>query len=692
MSESQIAKSSRRNLVRAMHAVRATGTVLSRESGRRFLRGQQIRGLRGQFSGIEPRRQFSCLQFSRELQTWVRTAGTVLITPRATLCAFLRSFISLLASAALLLAASPVPALAAVEDSATYTKTEVVYASLAAEGTAETSYTVNRFDVTDAGTVVDFGSYASVKALNQDVELAQTTDSVTFDVPEGTFYYQGNAESPSLPWAVSVAYTLDSQQVQVEDLAGASGELGISLQTRQNDQANSTFLESFVMQVSFTFDSTLATDIEAEGASIAEAGSDVTVSFTVLPGEDADCSVSARVSDFEMEGIQIAALPYSSVIDMPETDELIGQFDELSEAITELSSGLDEISSGMQSTSGGIDELASGDGEFADALEQMSSSFSQLTSASSQIDSGLAEMNGQLSKLDTSNFDDLAELGEGLAQMADALETLADAAGQVGTLGTALSGAWASVGEALSAAEAAAPDDEEVTELAAYLSRNAASLDADQIATVEALIAEHEALAAVSAVYDAYSPSVTQATEVLTQLDIASSLTTVAAQLDTAADGLSSATSGLSELGELVDGVDSLAAQYAKFDSALSKFGKGFEALDSSYDDIVTGSSQLDSAVSQLADAVAEVADGMTTLDEGTSGLPEETESQIDDMLGDYEYPDYDGSSFASDENGSIGNVQFILTTAAIERPAEESAEAEEQELTFWQRVLALFD
>ena len=631
----------------------------------------------------------SCMLFLRELKARTRTAGTVLVIPRA----LSRPLIALLASVALLLTASPAPALAAAaaEGSATYTKTEVVYASLSAEGTAETSYTVNRFDVTDAGSIIDFGTYASVKALNQTIELAQSADSVTFDVPEGTFYYQGNAESPSLPWAVSVAYTLDGQQAQAEDLAGASGKLGISLQTRQDDRANSTFLESFVMQVSFTFDSTLVTDIEAEGASIAEAGSDVTVSFTVLPGEDADCSVSAQVSDFEMEGIQIAALPYSSVIDMPDTDELIGQFDELSEAIAELSGGLDEISSGMQSTSGGMDELASGDGEFADALGQVSDSFSQLTSASSQIDSGLAEMDEQLSKLDTSDFDDLAELGEGLAQMADALEALAEATGQVGTLGTALSGAWMSVGEALSAAEAAAPDDEEVAELAAYLTQNADTLDADQTATVESLIAEHEALAAVSAVYDAYSSSVTQATAVLTQLDIASSLTTVAAQLDTAADGLSSATSGLSGLGELVDGVSSLATQYGKFDSALSKFGKGLEALDSSYDDIVSGSSQLDSAVSQLANAVAEVADGMATLDEGTSGLSDEAESQIDDMLGEYEYPAYDGSSFAADENGSIGNVQFILTTEAIECPAEESAEGEEQELTFWQRVLALF-
>lgn len=687
--------------MRAVYTVRATGIVLLRELGGRFLRGP---GPRGQFSRLGlrlgPRGQFSCIQFPRELQARARATGTVLatratgtvlMTSQAAPRALSRSFIALLVSAALLLAAGPAPALAAVEGDATHTKTEVVYASLTAEGTAETSYTVNRFDVTDAGTIVDFGSYASVKALNQDVELAQTASSVTFDAAEGTFYYQGNAENPSLPWTVSVEYTLDGEQVQAEQLAGASGELGISLRTQQNAEVNSTFLESFVMQVSFTLDSTLATDIEAEGASIAEAGSDVTVSFTVLPGEDADCSVSARVSDFEMDGIQIVALPYSSVIDMPETDELIGQFDELSEAITELSGGLDEISTGMQSTSGGLGELASGDGEFADALGTMSSSFSQLTSASSQIDSGLSEMNEQLSKLDTSDFDDLAELGKGLVQMADALETLAEAAGQVRTFGTVLSGAWTDVGGALSVAEAAAPSDEEVTELVAYLSQNAGSLDADQVASVESLVAEHEALAAVSAVYDAYSPSVTQATTVLTQLDIASSLTAVAAQLDTAADGLSSAASGLSQLTELVDGVDSLAAQYAKFDSALSKFGKGLEALDSSYDDIVSGSSQLDSAVSQLADAVAEVADGVATLDESTSGLSEEAESQIEDMLGDYEYPAYDGSSFASDENGSIGNVQFILTTAAIERPTEDLADGEEQELTFWQRVLALF-
>ncbi|MFR1639293.1 MAG: hypothetical protein ACLSVD_09035 [Eggerthellaceae bacterium] len=59
------------------------------------------------------------------------------------------------------------------------------------------------------------------------------------------------------------------------------------------------------------------------GATIAQSGEDATAAFTVLPGQDADFTLTAKVRNFKMPGAQIAALPYSSVVEMPDTSSMV---------------------------------------------------------------------------------------------------------------------------------------------------------------------------------------------------------------------------------------------------------------------------------------------------------------------------------------------------------------------------------
>ena len=60
---------------------------------------------------------------------------------------------------------------ASASSAATYEKSEVVYATLAASGAPKAVYVVNRFDVEVPGTVVDHGDYTSVQNLTNETEL-----------------------------------------------------------------------------------------------------------------------------------------------------------------------------------------------------------------------------------------------------------------------------------------------------------------------------------------------------------------------------------------------------------------------------------------------------------------------------------------------------------------------------------------
>ena len=61
---------------------------------------------------------------------------------------------------------------------ATYDKQETVYVSLDATGKSCAVYVVNRFDVENAGVVVDGGSYTTTKNLTNENELTTTSDAL----------------------------------------------------------------------------------------------------------------------------------------------------------------------------------------------------------------------------------------------------------------------------------------------------------------------------------------------------------------------------------------------------------------------------------------------------------------------------------------------------------------------------------
>ena len=217
---------------------------------------------------------------------------------RMALTACLTVALAAVGAPAAALAASPdlasAPTSTVSASTATYEKSEVVYATLAANGKPEAVYVVNRFDVEAAGTVVDHGDYAAVQNLTNETELARVGDATTFEAEEGALYYQGDAADTTLPWNVSIAYELDGKNVEADQLAGASGDLSIHVTTARNDAVDPAFYDSFMLQITFTLPGAVATEVAGEGATIAQSGEDTTVAFTVLPGQDGDFTLAAR--------------------------------------------------------------------------------------------------------------------------------------------------------------------------------------------------------------------------------------------------------------------------------------------------------------------------------------------------------------------------------------------------------------
>lgn len=256
-------------------------------------------------------------------------------------------------------------------------KKEVVYATLDGSGTNKSAYVVNVLEGNAGETVQDFGAYEQVVNLTDTSELTQLSDSVIATLTEGEFSYQGSLSDAQTPWNISVKYFLDGQEISPNEAAGKSGHLEIAIQTSQNTSVDPRYFENYLMQITCTLPMENTTEVKTDQGSIALSGSDVTVSFMVMPDKEGNVSLSADVTNFEMSGISFAAIPFSMALDFPNTDSLVAQFDGLIEGTEQLHAGAQDLANGVDEVDSATKQAASGAAELAAGATQMTQGLQQ---------------------------------------------------------------------------------------------------------------------------------------------------------------------------------------------------------------------------------------------------------------------------------------------------------------------------
>lgn len=272
---------------------------------------------------------------------------------------------------------------APVDVSGSAEKQEVVYASLNNAGGMNSVYVVNVLKAAAGQTVQDFGTYDQVVNLTDTSTINQLSDSVILTMPESEtasdteFSYQGSVPNAQIPWNISITYLLDGQEISAEDLAGKTGSLELRIETAQNQSVDPRYYENYLMQITCTLPMKNATNVKTDQGSIALSGSDVTVSFMVMPDADGSVSLSADVTNFEMSGISFAAIPFSMALDFPDTDSLVSQFDALIDGTEQLHSGAQDLAAGVSSVDAATKQAATGAANLATGATQMTQGLQQ---------------------------------------------------------------------------------------------------------------------------------------------------------------------------------------------------------------------------------------------------------------------------------------------------------------------------
>jgi putative membrane protein len=564
-------------------------------------------------------------------------------------------------------------------------KSEVVYAKLSASGEVNAIYVVNHFKVTKSGNITDYGNYSSVHNLTESVPITMDSDMITVPVKEGDFYYQGNMADKELPWSIQVAYELDGQTVSPQEVAGKSGDLGIHITTRRNDKVNAVFFENYMLQISLSIASNKLVNLKADDATIAEAGNNTMLAFTVMPGKEVEYEVTAKVEDFEMNGIEISAMPFSMNFDMPDTDEMMKDFVKLPNAVSELNDGVGRLAKGTEELKKGADSLKKGSGEFENGLLRIDRNSSELIGASAQINQALAtisqSVSGGTSDIDMSRMTQLpvalTELSEGLKGITGGLNQLKEG--------------YAEAYSALDMSITTIPDSAISKDQLNTMFRDA---DADQTKLLNQLYESYVAGQTVKATYSQVKLAFASVAPTLE--NIVANIDKITAALDEMSKSIGSSMAGMdisTELSQLSGGLSELAKNYSLFDQGLQEYMNGVSSLSDGYRQFDDGFSNFVDGIGDLKDGVSELYDGTSRMEDEISDMPYQIQKEIDNLMEEYTGSDFEAVSYASPKNTNTGLVQFVLKGEAIKlsKVMKETEEVIEDKDTIIDRFLALF-
>lgn len=270
-------------------------------------------------------------------------------------------------------------------------KEEVVYINLNANGDVKEINVVNIFELDESGEIIDYGEYDALRNMTTTDEIDYQNNTVSINANSGKLYYEGSLKNTSMPWIITLRYYMDDKEYSADEIAGMSGKLDIKMTIRRNSECDSSFFEGYALQASFVLDTDNATNIIADGATIANVGSDKQLTFTILPDTEKDIHISADVKSFEMDSIAINGVRLSLSIDTDDAslqekiDEIIGAVSDLDNGAGELNDGAGELNSATEKLNTATEELHEGVGKLDSGADELADGLSTLTSKNTEL-------------------------------------------------------------------------------------------------------------------------------------------------------------------------------------------------------------------------------------------------------------------------------------------------------------------
>lgn len=316
-----------------------------------------------------------------------------------------KRIVSVLLAALLMISILPLSAFAASENTP---KEEVVYINLNADGSVKEINVVNIFDLDENGQIIDYGKYESLRNMTTTDKIGYSGETVTIDAKAGKLYYEGKLDNNVMPWNIAIRYYMDGKEYSASQIAGKSGALKITMKITDNENYIGNFFEGYALQATVMLDTKKCSNIIADGATVANVGSDKQLTYTILPNKGADIEITANVSNFEMSAIAINGIKLNLAIEIDDAeiqskiDEIIGAVNDLDTGAGELNDGAKELYDGTSTLNEKVGELYTGVGALNSGVGDLSSGLTEITSKNKELlDGAYAAFEGLCSASET---------------------------------------------------------------------------------------------------------------------------------------------------------------------------------------------------------------------------------------------------------------------------------------------------
>jgi putative membrane protein len=269
-----------------------------------------------------------------------------------------------------------------------WTKNETVYVNLAPDGEVLQINVVNRLEIIDKGTYTDHGEYQRVVNLTDTSSPKIDQDKITWTVNDdiGSFYYQGTMKNAALPYLFSVRYEVDGQEIAPEEMPGKSGNIRILLSVTPDPSSADYFRDNYYARIQTDLDLDKNFDIQAPGAASVIFGKNMTLAYTLLPGESGIYEISYKTTDFSSVGWNIICSLFGNEM-LPDIDmEAINEgFDRLSNGAGNITSGTKDLKNGLVLLSDSLDKISLAADDTQQGLEGYLGGISNYTKSINQL-------------------------------------------------------------------------------------------------------------------------------------------------------------------------------------------------------------------------------------------------------------------------------------------------------------------
>ena len=572
-------------------------------------------------------------------------------------------------------------------------KEEVVYINLNNDGSVEEINVVNIFELNENSEIVDYGKYKSIRNMTTTDEIKNLDDTIIIDAQAGKLYYEGKLDSRVIPWDISIQYYMDDKEYTADEIAGQSGSLKIKISVSKNELGQSDFFDTYALQASLTLDTKNCANIVANEATIANVGSDKQLTYILLPGQEADITITADVTDFEMGGISINGIPLNLNIEVDD-EKLIERVTELLDAIEQLDDGANELKSGVADLQEGVkNDLQAGVNDLQNGVQNLYAGTKSLKDGGSSLQSGVA------------NLQIGAEaLNEGLQSLNGQSSTLTEGSSKIKSALSQIQGALNSVSVTtddfkalIQASSELKSGIESLVSNVSFLYQNVSyesyksvmlqnGLDIEALkqsndSAINALQATIVSLSEQIATLQAAGVDTTQLQSQVAQLDNIislfgannASISGTESYLSTIHENLSALLEAVTALqtnytifdakiDELVNMLGGLAYKLTELSTAINTLVTEYEKLDSGINAYTEGVSEILAGYSQVSDGATKLVTGSGTLKNGTETLYSGTSDLLSGIV-----EVYNGTGTLTDGTGTLDEGVAKLLTGIVD-------------------------